>query len=82
LFKWLKSQYKVFLVCQLKCFTTVSIAKNVSLLQQRGPPRLAIEIKLSAVILLDIFHSPFDRGVALVIRLIKMPVPTAAPQAP
>ncbi len=58
------------------------MAKKAFRLQHLGPPCCAIVRRLLAVIRLLSFHSCIDNGVELVIKLMKMPVPTAAPQFP
>lgn len=63
-------------------FTASLRAKNVFLLQHLGPPWFAMVRRLLAVIRLLNLHAFIDNGVEFVIRLMKMPVPTAAPQFP
>ncbi len=54
----------------------------VSLLQHRGPPALATHVRDCAVMVLLSCHPLTDIGVASVMMLMKMPVPTAAPHVP
>ena len=57
-------------------------ARNVFRLQHRGPPCRAISRRARAVIRFESLHSSRESGVVPVITLIKIPVPTAAPQSP
>ena len=63
-------------------FVACSIARKVFRLQHLGPPCSAMERRVFAVERLANRHSCLERGFASVIKLTKMPVPTAAPQSP
>ena len=63
-------------------FAACSIAINVFRLRHLGPPYAAMERRLFAVDRLANRHPCLERGFASVIKLTKMPVPTAAPQSP
>ena len=57
-------------------------ARYVFRLQHLGPPCIAMVCRLWEVIRLASIHSSLETGLAPVIILMKIPVPTAAPQLP